>query len=122
MLAILFREFYRVMIKKFIPVGEIHSWGFRSKEALHGRKILKRVDICITDSLCCTPETHFAIHLKLTQYCKPTITNLFFLFLSIISMASFQTVDRLTIMGLETDADNMLIHKDTSGERNGNPL
>ena len=37
-------------------------------------------------------------------------------------MASFQMVDRLTIMGLETDADNMLIHEDTSGERNGNPL
>ena len=31
-------------------------------------------------------------------------------------------VDRLTIMGLDTDVDNILIHKDTSGERNGNPL
>ena len=25
---------------------------------LYGKRILKRVDICITDSLCCTPETN----------------------------------------------------------------
>ena len=37
-------------------------------------------------------------------------------------MASFQMVDRLTIMGLDTDVDNILIHKDTSGGRNGHPL
>ena len=37
-------------------------------------------------------------------------------------MASFQMVDRLTIMGLDMDVDNILIYTDTNRERSGNPL